>query len=112
MRETPCNTCKGRRLKDEALAVSINSLSIMDVCDLSIDSCYEFFKNLQISETEKYIAKSILKEVLSRLEFLKNVGLNYLTLNRVSSTLIRRRGTKNQTCNTDRIKSYRSALCS
>jgi len=87
MRETPCNTCKGRRLKDEALAVSINSLSIMDVCDLSIDSCYEFFKNLQLSETEKYIAKSILKEVLSRLEFLKNVGLNYLTLNRVSSTL-------------------------
>ena len=87
MRETPCNTCKGRRLKDEALAVLINSLSIMDVCDLSIDSCYEFFKNLQLSETEKYIAKSILKEVLSRLEFLKNVGLNYLTLNRVSSTL-------------------------
>jgi excinuclease ABC subunit A len=87
MRETPCNTCKGRRLKDEALAVSINSSSIMDVCDLSIDSCYEFFKNLQISETERYIAKSILKEVLSRLEFLKNVGLNYLTLNRVSSTL-------------------------
>lgn len=87
MRETPCNTCNGRRLKDEALAVSINSLSIMDVCDLSIDSCYEFFKNLQLSETEKYIAKSILKEVLSRLEFLRNVGLNYLTLNRVSSTL-------------------------
>ena len=87
MRETPCNTCRGRRLKDEALSVSINSLSIMDVCDLSIDSCYEFFKNLQLSETEKYIAKSILKEVLSRLEFLRNVGLNYLTLNRVSSTL-------------------------
>jgi len=87
MRETPCNTCNGRRLKDEALAVSINSLSIMDTCDLSIDSCYEFFKNLQLSETEKYIAKSILKEVLSRLEFLRNVGLNYLTLNRVSSTL-------------------------
>jgi len=87
MRETPCNTCNGRRLKDEALAVSINSLSIMDVCDLSIDACYEFFKNLQLSDTEKYIAKSILKEVLSRLEFLRNVGLNYLTLNRVSSTL-------------------------
>ncbi|MGI0047100.1 MAG: excinuclease ABC subunit UvrA [Nitrosotalea sp.] len=87
MRETPCNTCKGRRLKDESLAVMINSLSIMDVCDLSVDSCYGFFKNLQLSETEKYIAKSILKEVLSRLEFLRNVGLNYLTLNRVSSTL-------------------------
>src|SRR5579885_3179664 len=87
MRETPCNTCKGRRLKDESLAVLINSMSIMDVCDLSVDFCYEFFKNLQLSETEKYIAKSILKEVLSRLEFLRNVGLNYLTLNRIISTL-------------------------
>ncbi|TLY02254.1 MAG: excinuclease ABC subunit A, partial [Thaumarchaeota archaeon] len=87
MRETPCNSCKGRRLKDEALAVLIDSMSIMDVCDLSIDSCYESFRNLKLSETEKYIAKSVLKEVLSRLEFLKNVGLNYLTLNRVSATL-------------------------
>jgi excinuclease ABC subunit A len=87
MRETPCNTCKSRRLKDEALSVAINSMSIMDVCDLSIDSCYEFFRNLQLTDTEKYIAKSILKEILSRLEFLKNVGLNYLTLNRVSATL-------------------------
>ncbi len=87
MRETPCNLCKGRRLKDEALSVLINSMSIMDVCDLSIDSCYEFFRNLQLSETEKYIARAVLKEILSRLEFLKNVGLNYLTLNRVSSTL-------------------------
>lgn len=87
MRETPCNYCKGRRLKEEALAVLINSMSIIDVCDLSIDSCYEFLHNLQLTETERYIAKSILKEILSRLEFLKNVGLNYLTLNRVSSTL-------------------------
>ncbi|HJT10934.1 MAG TPA: excinuclease ABC subunit UvrA [Candidatus Nitrosotalea sp.] len=87
MRETPCNSCKGKRLKDEALAVLINSMSIMQVCDLSIDSCYEFFSGLKLTETEKYIAKSILKEILSRLEFLKNVGLNYLTLNRVSATL-------------------------
>ncbi|HXX05579.1 MAG TPA: excinuclease ABC subunit UvrA, partial [Candidatus Bathyarchaeia archaeon] len=87
MRETPCTTCKGLRLKDEALSVLINSMSIMNVCDLSIDSCYEFFHNLQLTDTEKYIAKSVLKEILSRLEFLKNVGLNYLTLNRVSATL-------------------------
>src|SRR5438445_12453986 len=87
MSETPCNSCRGRRLKDEALAVMINEKSIMDVCDLSIDACYESFRNLKLSETEKYIAKSVLKEVLSRLEFLKNVGLNYLTLNRVSATL-------------------------
>lgn len=87
MRETPCNSCKGRKLKDEALAVKTNSMSIMDVCDLSINACYDFFQNLKLAETEKYIAKSVLKEILSRLEFLKNVGLNYLTLNRVSATL-------------------------
>jgi len=87
MRETPCNSCKGRRLKDEALAVRINEKSVMDVCDFSIDACYDFFQNLKLTETEKYIAKSVLKEILSRLEFLKNVGLNYLTLNRVSATL-------------------------
>jgi len=87
MRETPCNSCMGRRLKDEVLAVRINEKSIMDVCDFSIDACYNFFQSLKLTETEKYIAKSILKEILSRLEFLKNVGLNYLTLNRVSATL-------------------------
>ncbi|HEV2193387.1 MAG TPA: excinuclease ABC subunit UvrA [Nitrosopumilaceae archaeon] len=87
MRETPCNSCHGRRLTGEALAVRINEKSIMDVCDLSIDACYDFFQNLKLTDTEKYIAKSVLKEVLSRLEFLKNVGLNYLTLNRVSATL-------------------------
>lgn len=87
MRETPCDSCKGRKLKDEALAVKINSMSIMDVCYLSIDTCYEFFQNLKLTDTERYIAKSVLKEIVSRLEFLKNVGLNYLTLNRVSSTL-------------------------
>jgi excinuclease ABC subunit A len=87
MRETPCNSCKGRRLTDEALAVKINEKSIMDVCDFSIDACYDFFQNLKLTETEKYIAKSVLKEILSRIEFLKNVGLNYLTLNRVSATL-------------------------
>ncbi|HSF28071.1 MAG TPA: excinuclease ABC subunit UvrA [Nitrosopumilaceae archaeon] len=87
MRETPCGLCKGKKLKDEALAVKINSMSIMDVCDLSIDACYDFFQNLKLTETERYIAKSVLKEIISRLEFLKNVGLSYLTLNRVSATL-------------------------
>jgi excinuclease ABC subunit A len=87
MRETPCNSCKGKRLTNEALAVKINEKSIMEVSDFSIDACYDFFQNLKLTETEKYIAKSVLKEILSRLEFLKNVGLNYLTLNRVSATL-------------------------
>jgi excinuclease ABC subunit A len=87
MRNTPCNVCNGRKLKPEALAVKINSMNIMDVCDLSIDACYDFFNALKLTETEQYIARDVLKEIKERLEFLKNVGLNYLTLNRLSSTL-------------------------
>ncbi|HEX2615812.1 MAG TPA: excinuclease ABC subunit UvrA, partial [Nitrososphaera sp.] len=87
MRERFCERCNGRRLRDEALAVRIGSRSIMDVCDLSIDECYKFFQTLELSETERYIARTILKEIISRLEFLRNVGLNYLTLNRMTATL-------------------------
>ena len=87
MRELPCDDCHGRRLRREALSVKIQQKSIMDVCDLSIDDCYKFFKTLELSETKMYIAKTILKEILSRLDFLRNVGLNYLTLNRMTSTL-------------------------
>ncbi len=87
MRERPCERCNGRRLREEALAVRIGGKSIMEVCDMSIDSCYGFFLQLELSETERYIARTILKEIMSRLEFLRNVGLNYLTLNRMSATL-------------------------
>ena len=87
MRERPCERCKGRRLRDEALAVSIQDRSIMEVCNLSIDECYRFFQMLALSETERHIARTILKEIISRLEFLRNVGLNYLTLNRMTATL-------------------------
>ena len=87
MRDTPCKTCKGRKLKPEALAVKINGKGIMDVCDLSIDECYNFFQKLKLTETEAYIARDVLKEIKGRLEFLINVGLTYLTLNRSSATL-------------------------
>jgi excinuclease ABC subunit A len=87
MRELPCDDCHGRRLRREALSVKIQQKSIMDVCDLSIDDCYKFFKTIELSETKMYIAKTILKEIISRLDFLRNVGLNYLTLNRMTSTL-------------------------
>ena len=87
MRDTPCNTCKGKKLRPESLAVKIDKMGIMDVCDLSIDHCYDFFSTLNLSENERYIARDILKEIKERLEFLMNVGLNYLTLNRLSSTL-------------------------
>jgi len=87
MRDTPCTACNGKKLKPESLAVKINDKGIMDVCDLSIDHCYDFFSTLQLTENEQYIAKDVLKEIKERLEFLMNVGLNYLTLNRLSSTL-------------------------
>ena len=87
MRDTHCNTCDGKKLKPESLAVTINDLGIMDVCDLSITNCFDFFSNLKLTDTEQHIARDILKEIKERLEFLINVGLNYLTLNRLSSTL-------------------------
>ena len=87
MRDTHCTSCNGKKLKPESLAVTINDLGIMDVCDLSITQCFDFFSNLKLNETEQQIAKDILKEIRERLEFLINVGLNYLTLNRLSSTL-------------------------
>lgn len=87
MRERLCEKCNGRRLRDEVLAVKINARSIMEVCDLSIDECHHFFQTLKLTETEQYIARTILKEIVSRLEFLRNVGLNYLTLNRMTATL-------------------------
>ena len=87
MREQPCDGCHGRRLRKEALSVKIQNYSIMDVCDLSIDNCYKFFNTVELTESEKYIARTILKEIVSRIEFLRNVGLNYLTLNRMAATL-------------------------
>ncbi|HJJ21073.1 MAG: excinuclease ABC subunit UvrA [Crenarchaeota archaeon] len=87
MRDTHCTSCNGKKLKPESLAVTVNDLGIMDVCDLSITQCFDFFSNLKLNETEQQIAKDILKEIRERLEFLINVGLNYLTLNRLSSTL-------------------------
>ncbi len=87
IRELPCELCKGMRLRPDSLAVKIAGKSIMNVCDFSIDKCYDFFMTLSLSQTDRYIAKNILKEIISRLEFLKNVGLNYLTLNRMTSTL-------------------------
>src|SRR3712207_7985543 len=87
MRERPCELCNGRRLREEALAVKIQNRSIMDVCDMSIDECYRFFHTLELTETEHYIARTIMKEIMSRLDFLLNVGLNYLTLNRMTATL-------------------------
>jgi excinuclease ABC subunit A len=87
IREIPCDICKGKRLRAEALAVKLYDKSIIDVCDLSVATCLNFFKQLDLSATDRQIARNILKEIISRLDFLHNVGLDYLSLNRMTSTL-------------------------
>ncbi|MCM8807296.1 MAG: excinuclease ABC subunit UvrA [Candidatus Omnitrophica bacterium] len=87
IREVTCPSCKGDRLKPEALAVKISGKSIMDICRMSVDKAMNFFENLRLSEREQLIAKQILKEIISRLSFLKEVGLDYLTLDRMTHTL-------------------------
>ena len=87
MQERPCNTCKGRRLKPEVLAVTFTGQNIMDICELSIDDAVDFFNNVKLNTTEQSIAKQILKEINARLKFLQDVGLNYLTLARSAVSL-------------------------
>lgn len=87
MVEKPCYACKGRRLKPEVLAVTVYGKSIMDVCDQSIDDAYQWFAGLQLTEKEEAIGKLIFKEICARLQFLLDVGLNYLTLLRSATTL-------------------------
>jgi excinuclease ABC subunit A len=87
MRQTPCNICKGARLKPEVLAVTIGDKSIADVCLLSIDDCATFLNGIQLSVRESQIAERVLKEVNARLGFLLDVGLDYLSLDRPAATL-------------------------
>ncbi|WP_188454117.1 excinuclease ABC subunit UvrA [Virgibacillus oceani] len=87
MAQKHCPSCKGYRLKEEALAVLVNNMHISQVTDYSITEANEFFRNLSLTEKEEQIARMILKEINNRLEFLNNVGLDYLTLSRASGTL-------------------------
>jgi excinuclease ABC subunit A len=87
MQERPCHACKGKRLKPEVLAVSVDGHSIMDICELSIDEAVSFFKNIKLDTTQATIATQILKEINARLEFLRDVGLNYLNLLRSAVSL-------------------------
>ncbi|USB32800.1 excinuclease ABC subunit UvrA [Paenibacillus sp. YPG26] len=83
----PCGTCKGQRLKKESLAVTIAGQNMAYVTSLSIGEAMNFFKELKLSEKEQTIANMILKEINSRLGFLVNVGLDYLTMSRAAGTL-------------------------
>ena len=82
-----CTTCKGKRLKPEVLAVKIKDLSIHDICSLSIQEARDFFDGLELQGNQKIIASGLLKEIRSRLGFLVNVGLGYLSMDRKGPTL-------------------------
>ncbi|MHA2121268.1 MAG: excinuclease ABC subunit UvrA, partial [Promethearchaeota archaeon] len=87
MNRISCPHCNGKRLKPESLAVTINNLNIAQLTDLPVKDSNRFFTSLQLNETEKTISKDILKEILDRLSFLENVGLDYISLSRRSDTL-------------------------
>ena len=83
----PCKTCNGKRLKKEALAVKISGKSIDQVADMSVFEVYEFLNSVNFTKTQEIIARPILKEIKARLDFLKEVGLGYLTLSRNAGSL-------------------------
>ena len=87
MMDMECPTCHGARLKDDILAVKIGGKSIHEVCLMSIKNLIPFFEGLKLNNEEKKIAELLLKEILNRLKFLQNVGLEYLTLARTAATL-------------------------
>lgn len=87
MRITPCQSCKGQRLKKEALAVTVGEKNIFEVTSMSISLLSTFLNEMQLSQTQQMIGKQVLKEICARVGFLMDVGLDYLTLSRATGTL-------------------------
>ena len=87
MSHCTCGSCKGKRLRKEALGVTVGGKNIWELTELSVLDTIEFFEKLKLTETERKIAAQVLKEIKARLQFLKNVGLEYLTLERSAATL-------------------------
>lgn len=87
MAEQPCHSCKGDRLRKESLAVYVGRFNISELTELSVKDAYRFFENLTLSEKDTQIARQILRELKERIGFLKNVGLDYLTLDRAAGSL-------------------------
>lgn len=85
--DAPCPVCEGKRLKKEALAVTVGGKNINEFCDMSVSDALEFVEGLDLDDTDREIAREILKEIKSRIGFLKNVGLDYLSLSRKAGTL-------------------------
>ncbi len=87
MNRINCPQCNGQRLKPESLAVTVNKLNVAELSALSVKEALKYYKDLKLNETERVIVKEVLKEILDRLSFLENVGLDYISLNRRSDTL-------------------------
>lgn len=87
MSEQPCPACKGKRLRPESLAVFIEGMNIADISAMSIQEAKDYFSSLELDGTRRKIADEVLREICARLDFMTNVGLNYLTLDRKSNTL-------------------------
>lgn len=85
--KTTCPDCKGTRIRKDAHFVKIDGSSIIDLVQMSVEEATEYFTNVQLSENQAYIARHLLKEITNRLGYLSDVGLDYLTLNRLSNTL-------------------------
>ena len=87
MKEVPCSKCGGKRLKPEALAVTINGKNIYELTEMSVSALKDFMSQISLTHTQHLIADRIIKEICARLDFLINVGLDYLTLSRSATTL-------------------------
>ena len=87
MTEIPCDECNGKRLSKVSLGVTVGGMNITDLCDMSVVRILDYLENIELSERERLIAGEVLKEIISRLNFLKSVGLGYLTLSRAAATL-------------------------
>ncbi len=87
MSDVPCPVCKGRRLKKEVLGVTVGGVNIIELTEKSVSQCLDFFDGLELTEQEAMIGERVIKEIKERLGFLRNVGLDYLTLSRSAGTL-------------------------
>ena len=124
MSEVECPVCKGKRLRDEYLAVTVGDKNISELTDLSVRDALSFFGSLRLSEHDSFVGERIIKEIMERLGFLKSVGLEYLTLSRSAGTLSggesqrirlatqigRRRKSANPPCNSDWFIPYGRTL--
>ena len=112
MRITPCTTCKGQRLKKESLSVTVADKNIYEITNLSIEKLKEFLSDIQLTPQQMLMSRQILKEIVARVGFLSDVGLDYLSLARATPTLSGRGGSEDPSGDSDRVRSCGDRLSS